>query len=127
MPVHIVERLQKMNRASGTCGRSSREPIPRGDRRRGELAHPAGPRGEGGSAGGDEPRPAGRRAGGSVGDFVAGDGPLPDEEVEVSLRSQALQAALQTLSAREREVLALRYGLDDYEPKTLEEIDGGWA
>ena len=75
------------------------------------------------AAGGDEPRPAGRRAGGSrVGDFVAGDGPLPDEEVEVSLRSQALQAALQTLSAREREVLALRYGLDDYEPKTLEEI-----
>ena len=55
-------------------------------------------------------------------DFVAGEGPLPDEEVEVSLRSQALQAALQTLSAREREVLALRYGLDDYEPKTLEEI-----
>ena len=40
----------------------------------------------------------------------------------MSLRSQALQAALLTLSAREREVLALRYGLDDYEPKTLEEI-----
>ena len=67
-------------------------------------------------------QPVGEQEEAVLGDFVAGDGPLPDEEVEVSLRSQALQAALQTLSAREREVLALRYGLDDYEPKTLEEI-----
>jgi RNA polymerase primary sigma factor len=56
------------------------------------------------------------------GDFVAGDGPLPDEEVEVSLRCQALGEALAALSERERRVLILRYGLDDAEPKTLEEI-----
>src|SRR5205814_10616862 len=56
------------------------------------------------------------------GDFVAGDDPLPEEEVGVSLRSQALTAALLSLQERERQVLVLRYGLDDSEPKTLEEI-----
>jgi RNA polymerase primary sigma factor len=42
--------------------------------------------------------------------------------VELSLRSQALQEALLALSDRERQVLILRYGLTDSEPKTLEEI-----
>jgi RNA polymerase primary sigma factor len=56
------------------------------------------------------------------GDFVAGDGPLPEDEVEVSLRSQALNAALCALPDRDRAVLVLRYGLLDAEPKTLEEI-----
>jgi RNA polymerase sigma factor (sigma-70 family) len=42
--------------------------------------------------------------------------------VEVSLRSQALAQALGALSERDRAVLILRYGLDDAEPKTLEEI-----
>src|SRR5437660_749150 len=56
------------------------------------------------------------------GDFVAGDGPLPEDEVEVSLRSQALSQALASLPERERRVLELRYGLYDAEPKTLEEI-----
>jgi RNA polymerase primary sigma factor len=40
----------------------------------------------------------------------------------VSLRSQAITAALGSLQERERQVLILRYGLDDAEPKTLEEI-----
>src|SRR5436190_798304 len=56
------------------------------------------------------------------GDFVAGEGPLPDEQVEVSLRCQALAEAIAALSDREQKVLILRYGLDDAEPKTLEEI-----
>ena len=56
------------------------------------------------------------------GDFVAGDGPLPEEEVEVSLRSEALRNALCALPWRERQVIVLRYGLIDSEPKTLEEI-----
>ena len=57
-----------------------------------------------------------------VGEFLAGEELLPDEQVELSLRSQALQQALAALSERERHVLVLRYGLDDDEPKTLEEI-----
>ena len=56
------------------------------------------------------------------GDFVAGSDPLPEERVEVSLRSQALTVALLALPDRERMVLVLRYGLVDEEPKTLEEI-----
>jgi RNA polymerase primary sigma factor len=40
----------------------------------------------------------------------------------VSLRCQALAEALRALGDRERQVLILRYGLTDAEPKTLEEI-----
>ena len=43
-------------------------------------------------------------------------------EVEITLRSQALQEALCALSDRDRRVLVLRYGLEDEDPKTLEEI-----
>jgi len=57
-----------------------------------------------------------------LGDFVAGEGMLPEEQVELSLRSEALAAALEALGGREREVLVLRYGLADHEPRTLEEI-----
>jgi RNA polymerase primary sigma factor len=57
-----------------------------------------------------------------LGDFVAGEGPLPDELVEDSLRSQTLAMALRSLPERHRLVVVLRYGLDDADPKTLEEI-----
>ena len=56
------------------------------------------------------------------GDFVAGDGPLPEETVELSLRSEALRNALAALPQREREVVVMRYGLTGAEPQTLEEI-----
>jgi RNA polymerase primary sigma factor len=56
------------------------------------------------------------------GDFVAGDDPLPEETVELGLRSEALRAALLSLPEREREVLTMRYGLDGAEPRTLEQI-----
>jgi RNA polymerase primary sigma factor len=67
-------------------------------------------------------QPVGEEEDATFGDFVAGEGPLPEEQVEVSLRSEALQNALAALGERERQVLALRYGLVDAEPKTLEEI-----
>jgi RNA polymerase primary sigma factor len=47
---------------------------------------------------------------------------LPEERVELELRSQALQAALSALPERELEVVTMRYGLGGTEPKTLEEI-----
>ena len=56
------------------------------------------------------------------GDFVAGDEPLPEEAVELNLRSEALRRALAALPEREREVVAMRYGLGGAEPQTLEEI-----
>ena len=67
-------------------------------------------------------QPVGETDDAVFGDFVAGDGPLPEEQVELSLRSQALQEALLALPERERHVLVLRYGLADGEPRTLEEI-----
>jgi len=124
MPVHIVERLQKMNRAERNLWTQlGREPsleeiaeeasLPIQQAREVRAAARAAT---------SLDQPVGDQEEAVLGDFVAGEGPLPDEEVEVSLRSQALQQALATLSEREREVLALRYGLDDHEPKTLEEI-----
>jgi RNA polymerase primary sigma factor len=124
MPVHIVERLQKMNRAERTLWTQlGREPsleeiadeasLPIQQAREVKAAARA-------STSLDQP--VGEQEDAVFGDFVAGDGPLPEEEVEVSLRSEALAEALAALSERERQVLILRYGLAGSEPKTLEEI-----
>jgi len=124
MPVHIVERMQKMNRAERTLWMElGREPtleeiaeeasLPVEQAREVKAAARA-------SASLDQP--VGEQEDAVFGDFVAGDEPLPEECVEISLRSQALTVALQALPDRERMVLVLRYGLVDEEPKTLEEI-----
>ena len=57
-----------------------------------------------------------------LGDFVAGDDPLPEEKADVSLRKQALSQALAMLPDRDRQVLALRYGLGGVEAKTLDDV-----
>jgi RNA polymerase primary sigma factor len=124
MPVHIVERLQKMNKAERMLWTQlGREPtlaeiaeeasLPLDQAREVRAAARA-------STSLDQP--VGEQEDAVFGDFVAGDGPTPEDEVEVSLRSQALIRGLAALSERERKVLALRYGLTDAEPKTLEEI-----
>jgi RNA polymerase primary sigma factor len=48
--------------------------------------------------------------------------PLPDEAAETNLRKEALARILESLSARERMVLELRYGLDGQTPRTLDEV-----
>jgi RNA polymerase primary sigma factor len=48
--------------------------------------------------------------------------PLPDEAAEVTMRAETLKRILSTLSHRERRVLELRYGLDGQIPATLDEI-----
>jgi RNA polymerase primary sigma factor len=124
MPVHIVERLQKMNRAERTLWTQlGREPTLE------EIAEEASLPVQqalevraAARASTSLDQPVGEAEDAVFGDFVAGEGPLPEEQVELSLRSQALQEALQALSDRERQVLVLRYGLTDSEPKTLEEI-----
>src|SRR5918911_4483705 len=47
---------------------------------------------------------------------------LPDEVAEVELRKEALKRVLGSLSPRERRVLELRYGLDGEHPRTLDEV-----
>ena len=48
--------------------------------------------------------------------------PLPDEVAEVEMRKATLKRVLGTLSARERRVLELRYGLNGEHPRTLDEV-----
>jgi RNA polymerase primary sigma factor len=48
--------------------------------------------------------------------------PLPDEAAEVTMRAETLKKILNTLSHRERRVLELRYGLDGEHPRTLDEV-----
>ncbi len=48
--------------------------------------------------------------------------PLPDEAAETSLRKEALLKILGALSPRERRVLELRYGLNGEHPRTLDEV-----
>jgi RNA polymerase primary sigma factor len=125
MPVHIVERMQKMSRAERLLwARLGREPtleeiaeeanLPVQQAREVRAAARA-------SASLDQP--VGNEDDATLGDFVAGDSPLPEEVVESSLRSQLLADALRSLPERQRAVVVLRYGLGDgADPKTLEEI-----
>jgi RNA polymerase primary sigma factor len=48
--------------------------------------------------------------------------PLPDEEAEITMRKETLRTILSSLSSRERQVLELRYGLDGQHPRTLDEV-----
>ena len=124
MPVHIVERLQKMNRAERTLWTQlGREPTL--DEIAEEASLPLQQAIEvraAARASTSLDQPVGEAEDAVFGDFVAGEGPLPEEQVELSLRSQALKEALEALTERERQVVVLRYGLTDSEPKTLEEI-----
>jgi RNA polymerase primary sigma factor len=124
MPVHIVERLQKMNRAERSLWAVlGREPtleeiadeanLPLTQAREVRAAARAST---------SLDAPVGDSDDAVLGDFVAGEGPLPDEQVEHSLRSETLATALKALPERHRHVVVLRYGLGDAEPKTLEDI-----
>ncbi|HEY7380201.1 MAG TPA: sigma-70 family RNA polymerase sigma factor [Gaiella sp.] len=124
MPVHIVERMQKMNRAERTLWTQlGREPT------LDEIAEEASLTVQqvlevraAARASASLDAPVGEAEDAVLGDFVAGEEPLPEETVELHLRSQTLHHALQALPPRERELLVMRYGLDGGEPKTLEEI-----
>jgi RNA polymerase primary sigma factor len=124
MPVHIVERLQKMNRAERTLWpQLGRQPTLE------EIAEEANLPVEqarevraAARASTSLDQPVGDEEDAVFGDFVAGDGPLPDEQAELNIRSATLLEALLSLPDRDRSVLVLRYGLADEDPKTLEEI-----
>ncbi|HEY5057372.1 MAG TPA: sigma-70 family RNA polymerase sigma factor [Gaiellaceae bacterium] len=124
MPVHIVERMQKMNRAERSLWMElGREPTLEeiADEASLPLAQALEVRAAA-RASASLDQPVGEQEDAVFGDFVAGTDPLPEERVETALRSQALTVALRALPDRERHVLVLRYGLVDEEPKTLEEI-----
>jgi RNA polymerase primary sigma factor len=124
MPVHVVERMQKLSRAERTLWTQlGREPtlteiaaeanVPLDQAKEARAAARA-------SMSLDQP--IGEEEDAVLGDFVAGEGPAPDEEVEIALRREAVRKVLNSLPRREREVLVMRYGLDDAQPETLETI-----
>jgi RNA polymerase primary sigma factor len=124
MPVHIVERMQKMSRAERNLwAQLGREPTLE------EIAGEANMTVQqaldvraAARTSASLDAPIGDSDDAVFGDLVAGSGPLPDELVEDSLRSQLLAAALGSLPERHRLVIVLRYGLADADPKTLEQI-----
>ncbi len=68
-------------------------------------------------------RPVGDDEGSEFGQFIADDRATSPYEMAVeTLTNEALRKALQSLSDRERRVLELRYGLSSQHPCTLEDI-----
>jgi RNA polymerase primary sigma factor len=66
-------------------------------------------------------RPVGEEEETPLGSLLPSGGPTPEEEVEISLREDALRRALDRLPEREREVVKLRYGVGGDEPTPLSE------
>jgi len=66
-------------------------------------------------------RPVGEEGDTALGDLLEGGAPLPDQEVEVSLSEQLLRRTIDELPETEREVIRLRFGLTDDDPKPLRE------
>jgi RNA polymerase primary sigma factor len=125
MPVHVVEKLNKIVRAERKLrGELLREPSSAEIAR--DLDLPA-----------DEvehirrsaqvpvslEKPVGDEEESEFGHFITDDhSPLPDEVAEAGLRKDLLMKILGTLSARERRVLEMRYGLNGEHPRTLDEV-----
>jgi RNA polymerase primary sigma factor len=124
LPGHIVERLQKMKRAERTLWTQlGREPALEEIAEEANLplqqAHEVRAAAR---ASKSLDQLVGEQEDAAFGDFVAGDDPLPEEKADVSLRRQALSRALAALPDRDRQVLALRYGLGGVEAKTLDDV-----
>jgi RNA polymerase primary sigma factor len=67
-------------------------------------------------------RPVGDDGEGELGDLLPGREPPPEEEVEVTLRDEAVREVVASLPDREREVIQLRFGLNgDREPVSARE------
>lgn len=125
MPVHVVEKLNKINRIERKLvAELGREPsIP-------EISEAVGipePEVEHIKRSAQTPvsleKPVGDDEESEFGQFIADENaPSPEESAELSLRHEALQGVLNTLTYRERRVLELRYGLDGEQPRTLDEV-----
>jgi RNA polymerase primary sigma factor len=68
-------------------------------------------------------KPVGDEEESEFGHFITDENvPLPDEVADEAMRKEQLRKILGTLSHRERRVLELRYGLDGEHPRTLDEV-----
>jgi RNA polymerase primary sigma factor len=125
IPVHIVEREQKISRAErelvaklertpsdAEVAEQAKLPIKQVREVRAAARAVA-----------SLDRPVGEDDSAAFGDLFASAEATPDEQVEVDLTERALHAAIADLPEREQSILKLRYGLNGaQEPKSLEEI-----
>ena len=125
MPVHVVEKLNKIVRTERKLrAERGREPtsieiareldltIEEVDQIRRSAQTPV-----------SLEKPVGDDEESEFGHFITDDqAPLPDELAENVLRNETLMKILGTLSERERRVLELRYGLNGEQPRTLDEV-----
>jgi RNA polymerase primary sigma factor len=125
MPVHVVEKLNKIVRTERKLrAERGREPssieiareldlsIEEVDQIRRSAQTPV-----------SLEKPVGDDEESEFGHFITDDlAPLPDELAENVLRNETLMKILATLSERERRVLELRYGLNGEQPRTLDEV-----
>jgi RNA polymerase primary sigma factor len=125
IPVHIVEREQKISRAERDLV-ATLERAPTDDEIAERSKLPVKQVREVRTAAravASLDRPVGEDDSATFGDLFASDEKSPDEQVEVELTERALHHAVSELSEREQQILKLRYALDgNAEPKSLEEI-----
>ena len=125
IPVHIVEREQKISRAERDLF-ATLERAPTDDEIAERSKLPVKQVREVRTAAravASLDRPVGEDDSATFGDLFASDEKSPDEQVEVELTERALHHAVSELSDREQQILKLRYALDgNAEPKSLEEI-----
>jgi RNA polymerase primary sigma factor len=125
IPVHIVEREQKISRAErelvaklerapsdAEVAEQAKLPVKQVREVRAAARAVA-----------SLDRPVGEDDSASYGDLFASEERTPDEQVEVELTEKALHDAVADLPDREQQILNLRYGLSgENDPKSLEEI-----
>ena len=125
IPVHIVEREQKISRAErDLIAKLERAPTEEEIAQRAKL--PLKQVREVRTAAravASLDRPVGEDDSATFGDLFASSERTPDEQVEVELTEKALHHAVSQLPEREQRILNLRYALTgEAEPKSLEEI-----
>src|SRR5450759_1630996 len=125
IPVHIVEKLNKIRRAERSLATAlGHEPTPE------EIAEVTGIDPEeidsirrSARAPISLEKPVGDEEGSEFGQFIADESAeSPYERAAETLAKEALREALENLSYRERRVLELRYGLGGEHPRTLDEV-----
>ena len=125
IPVHMVETMNRVNRTSRRLLQEyGREPTPE------EVAEAMNLPVERVleiSKISQEPvsleTPIGEEEDSHLGDFIQDEHiPIPADEAAHTLLREQLEKVMDTLSEREQKVLALRFGLEDGKPHTLEEV-----
>ena len=125
IPVHMVETINKVKKAnSQLLHQNGKEPTPE---EIAEFLEMPTEKVREILRGAQEPvsleTPIGEEEDSHLGDFIPDDDALaPADAASMSLLKEQLADVLKTLTPREEKVLALRFGLEDGNPKTLEEV-----